>query len=41
MNGMSVNGRRVESADLADGDEVKAGHTVLRVAITRPPRPGG
>jgi serine/threonine-protein kinase len=32
-NGTYVNGARVKSADLRDGDEIKAGHTVLRVAL--------
>lgn len=30
-NGTHVNGQRVESAELKDGDTVKAGHTVFRV----------
>src|SRR4051812_39012010 len=39
-NGTKVNGRRVTTADLADGDEIKAGHTFLRVAIEAgPPDP--
>jgi serine/threonine-protein kinase len=32
-NGTFVNGQRVKTADLRDGDEIKAGHTVLRVAL--------
>jgi serine/threonine-protein kinase len=32
-NGTYVNGQRVQSADLRDGDEIRAGHTVLRVSI--------
>jgi eukaryotic-like serine/threonine-protein kinase len=32
-NGTSVNGQKVKTADLSDGDEIKAGHTVLRVSI--------
>lgn len=32
-NGTRVNGQRVESANLRHGDEIQAGHTVLRVAI--------
>jgi len=35
-NGTHVNGRRVGTAELADGDEVKAGHTVFRVGIPPP-----
>ncbi len=35
-NGTHVNGQRVESAELNDGDTVKAGHTVFRV-IAPPP----
>jgi serine/threonine-protein kinase len=35
-NGTQVNGRRAQSADLRDGDEIRAGHTVLRVSITGP-----
>jgi serine/threonine-protein kinase len=37
-NGTHVNGQRVESAELKDGDTVKAGHTVFRV-IAPPPDP--
>jgi len=33
-NGTYVNGRRVERGDLRDGDLIKAGHTVLQVAVT-------
>ncbi len=37
-NGTSVNGRRVESpVDLKDGDEIRAGHTLLRLRV----EPGG
>jgi serine/threonine-protein kinase len=32
-NGTSVNGRRVEAADLHDGDVIRAGQTTLRVDI--------
>jgi eukaryotic-like serine/threonine-protein kinase len=32
-NGTWVNGQRVPSADLKDGDKIKAGHTILRVAL--------
>ncbi len=32
-NGTAVNGQRVQSADLRDGDVIRAGHTALRVAI--------
>jgi eukaryotic-like serine/threonine-protein kinase len=33
FNGTHVNGVRVTSADLHDGDEVRAGHSVLRVSV--------
>jgi serine/threonine-protein kinase len=36
-NGTYVNGKRITTARLNDGDEVRAGHTVLRVAILQPP----
>lgn len=32
-NGTSVNGQKVGTADLRDGDQIKAGQTVLRVAV--------
>ncbi len=32
-NGVQVNGQRVEVADLKDGDEIKAGHTVFKVTV--------
>src|SRR5437763_1644503 len=32
-NGTFVNGERVDSAELNDGDEIRAGQTVLRVGI--------
>src|SRR5689334_14661421 len=35
-NGTYVNGQRVQSAELHDGDEVRAGHTVLRVEVAPP-----
>jgi hypothetical protein len=35
-NGTYVNGRRVEAADLRDGDQIKAGHTILRVRLEPP-----
>lgn len=38
-NGISVNGKKVRAADLADGDELRAGHTVFRVSVPRPPDP--
>jgi serine/threonine-protein kinase len=38
-NGTHVNGQRVKSADLRDGDEIKAGHTVLRVSFSTPGLP--
>jgi serine/threonine protein kinase len=39
-NGIQVNGQRVDVADLKDSDEVRAGHTVFRVAVTWPAEPG-
>jgi serine/threonine-protein kinase len=36
-NGTFVNGRRVDTIDLHDGDQIKAGHTILAVALTMPP----
>src|SRR5437868_10288804 len=38
-NGTYVNGQKVTTADLHDGDQIKAGKTVLRVAVeeTLPP----
>ena len=51
-NGTYVNGKRVERTDLHDGDTIRAGQTVLQVAVTadarrpppppseRPPQPG-
>ena len=33
-NGTYVNGRRVERTDLRDGDTIRAGQTVLQVAVT-------
>ena len=37
-NGTRVNGKRVRSATLADGDEIQVGHTRFRFrAATRPP----
>jgi serine/threonine-protein kinase len=44
-NGTYVNGERVETADLRDGDQIKAGRTILRVSVESdepppaPPRP--
>ena len=35
-NGTEVNGARVESAEIKDGDEIKAGHTVFKVAVEKP-----
>lgn len=32
-NGISVNGQRVKTADLKDGDELKAGHTVFKLRV--------
>jgi eukaryotic-like serine/threonine-protein kinase len=36
-NGTYVNGQRVAHADLSDGDQIKAGHTVFRLSIEAPP----
>jgi hypothetical protein len=39
-NGTHVNGARVEMADLKDGDQIRAGHTIFRVCIAAaPPEP--
>lgn len=35
-NGTRVNGQRVETAELKDGDTIKAGHTVFRVVVPPP-----
>lgn len=35
-NGTLVNGRRVDAAELRDGDEVAGGHTVFRVCVPPP-----
>ena len=35
-NGVRVNGQKVEQAELADGDEVRAGHTVFKLQIPQP-----
>jgi eukaryotic-like serine/threonine-protein kinase len=35
-NGTFVNNARVESADLKNGDEISAGHTVFRVSVDTP-----
>jgi eukaryotic-like serine/threonine-protein kinase len=44
-NGTFVNNQRVQSAELHDGDLIKAGHTTLRVALVAEPEapayPGG
>lgn len=34
-NGVLVNGKKVQTADLVDGDEIRGGKTALKVAITR------
>jgi serine/threonine-protein kinase len=34
--GIKVNGERVESAELADGDEIRAGQTVFKLSIPTP-----
>jgi serine/threonine protein kinase len=36
-NGVAVNGQKVTVADLNDGDEIQAGHTVFRLAVPPPP----
>jgi pSer/pThr/pTyr-binding forkhead associated (FHA) protein len=39
-NGTYVNGRKVDVVDLADGDEIRAGHTRFTVRVEAvPPRP--
>jgi serine/threonine protein kinase len=38
-NGIAVNGQKVRLADLTDGDELQAGHTVFRLAVPRPVDP--
>jgi serine/threonine-protein kinase len=38
-NGIAVNGQKVRAADLKDGDELRAGHTVFRVNVPLPPDP--
>ena len=35
-NGVAVNGQKVRTADLNDGDELRAGHTVFRVGVPPP-----
>ncbi len=35
-HGITVNGQKVTVADLKDGDELKAGHTVFRVSVPLP-----
>src|ERR1022692_11453 len=34
-NGTYVNGAQVLTADLQDGDQIRAGHTILRVQVLR------
>src|SRR5947207_2795887 len=36
-NGTYVNGEKVLTADLKDGDQIRAGHTVLRVQVESEP----
>ena len=36
-NGTFVNGRRVQSAELQDGDEIRVGSSILSVTIGAPP----
>jgi hypothetical protein len=38
-NGTAVNGRKVQTADLHDGDRIKAGKTVIRVSLHEPEEP--
>ncbi len=38
-NGVAVNGQKVKTADLNDGDELQAGHTVFRLSVPRPADP--
>jgi eukaryotic-like serine/threonine-protein kinase len=41
-NGTYVNGQKVEKVDLQDGDQIRAGHTILRVTVAGsmpPPAP--
>jgi eukaryotic-like serine/threonine-protein kinase len=35
-NGMIVNGKRVQTAEIQDGDEISAGHTKFKVALVQP-----
>ncbi len=35
-NGTSVNGVRIETADIVDGDEISAGHTTFKVSVVLP-----
>ena len=35
-NGTYVNGEQILAADLKDGDQIRAGHTILRVNVERP-----
>src|SRR3954447_18984563 len=35
-NGVLLNGRPVAQAEVADGDEIRAGHTVFKISIPRP-----
>src|SRR5204862_5119825 len=34
-NGTHVNGQKVDMTDLKDGDQIRAGHTVLRVQVAQ------
>jgi pSer/pThr/pTyr-binding forkhead associated (FHA) protein len=40
-NGTKVNGKRVRSATLAEGDEIQVGHTRFRFHYGPPPEPAG
>jgi serine/threonine-protein kinase len=35
-NGTYVNGRRIDACDLRDGDEIRAGRTVFKLAVVQP-----
>ncbi len=38
-NGTVVNGKKVQAADLSDGDTIRAGETTLRLSVVRQPEP--
>src|SRR6266446_6206524 len=35
-NGILLNGARIQTAEVADGDEIAAGHTVFKVCVLAP-----